>query len=203
MNSDSTETEIKIWVDDLHAVTTRLRALGAALAAPRVFERNNRYDRSDGSLTASGIVLRLRQDSRARLTYKEPGSIQDGVISRFEAELEVSNFDTAAKILERLGFIFSFAYEKYRTTYRYGDCEIVLDEMPFGSFVEVEGSHAAILRVVAEIGLDAAPRVAMSYAAAFDRVRELLGLRFTDATFENFAHLDLPANLRERLTGVS
>lgn len=202
MPNTNTETEIKLWVVDLAEVEARLGVLGATLHAARVLERNNRYDRPDGSLTASGVVLRLRQDSRARLTYKEPGTVQDGVVSRFEAEVDVSDFDTTAIILERLGFVFSFAYEKYRTTYELSGCEVVLDEMPFGSFVEIEGTHAGIRDVVAALRLESAPRIEMSYAAAFAHLREQLALPFTDATFANFDGVTLPDNVRELLAST-
>lgn len=195
MSEKNVETEVKMWVASLAAVEARLITAGAKLAAPRVFERNNRYDRRDGSLTADGVVLRLRQDSRGRLTYKEAGTLVDGVMSRFEAEVEISDFDTMALILERLGFVFSFAYEKYRTTYHLDGAEIVLDEMPFGSFVEVEGSHAQIFQALDVLNLKDAPRIRMSYAAAFNALRKHLDLPFSDATFANFETVALPADL--------
>jgi len=30
-------------------------------------------------------------------------------------------------------------YEKYRTTFTIGSLEVVLDELPYGNFVEIEG----------------------------------------------------------------
>jgi adenylate cyclase, class 2 len=187
MAAENVETEIKLLVSNLDDVAARLIVLGAALHAPRVFERNARYDLPDGSLTAKGVVLRLRQDSRARLTYKEAGTLSDGVMSRFEAEVEVSDFGAMETILLRLGYVFSFAYEKYRTTYVLNRCEVTLDEMPFGSFVEIEGEAGAILEVVRQLDLDSAPRIELSYAGAFNALRAHLGLSFKDATFENFS----------------
>src|SRR5687768_14416047 len=99
MAAGNVEIEIKLLVPKLTDIEARLVVLGAALHAPRVFERNARYDLPDGSLTAKGVVLRLRQDSRARLTYKEAGTLSDGVMSRFEAEIEVSDFGTMQTIL--------------------------------------------------------------------------------------------------------
>lgn len=201
MAGNTTETEVKLWVDDLAAVEARLHSLGAELAAPRVFERNARYDRPDGSLTAESIVLRLRQDSRARLTYKEAGTLRDGIMSRFEAEVEVSDYDTMALILERLGYVFSFAYEKYRTTYHLLGGEVTLDEMPFGSFVEIEGTHEVIEAALAALQLSDAPRVRMSYSGAFNALRKRFALPFTDATFANFETVTLPDGVREALLG--
>lgn len=191
MAADNIETEVKLLVSNLADVEARLKALNAVLHAPRVFERNARYDLPDGSLTARGVVLRLRQDSRARLTYKEAGTLSDGVMSRFEAEVEVRDFGTMETILLRLGYVFAFAYEKYRTTYTLNGCEVTLDEMPFGAFVEIEGEQSSILETVDMLQLEAAPRIEMSYARAFGVLRETLQLPFTDATFENFTGIVL------------
>jgi adenylate cyclase class 2 len=195
MATSNVETEIKLLVPKLTDIEARLVALGAALHAPRVFERNARYDLPDGSLTAKGVVLRLRQDSRARLTYKEAGTLSDGVMSRFEAEIEVSDFGTMETILLRLGYIFAFAYEKYRTTYLLSGCDVTLDEMPFGAFVEIEGEQTAILEVLRALQLENAPRIEMSYAGAFNALRERFSLPFTDATFDNFKDITLDGDI--------
>lgn len=200
MAAGNVETEIKLLVPNLEAVEDRLMALGAALHAPRVFERNARYDLPDGSLTAKGVVLRLRQDSRARLTYKEAGTLSDGVMSRFEAEVEVDDFSTMETILLRLGYVFAFAYEKYRTTYVLNGCEVTLDEMPFGTFVEIEGEQTAILKMLQVLQLEHAPRIELSYASAFNALRERFSLPFTDATFENFKDMTVGGDMAGILT---
>jgi adenylate cyclase, class 2 len=189
-----TETEVKLYVPDLHAVEMRLQALGATLTAARVFERNVRYDDAEHQMDANDIVLRLRQDDRVRLTYKDPpnASTESGIYSRFEAEVEVSDFDTMAMILNKLGYVAYMVYEKYRTTYTLDDAEIVLDEMPYGNFVEIEGEAATIERLIEQLGLANAPRFGASYAGLFDRVRQSLGLTFNDLTFKNFEGIDVP-----------
>lgn len=200
MATGNVETEIKLFVPNLSEVETRLTSLGAVLHAPRVFERNARYDLPDGSLTAKGVVLRLRQDSRARLTYKEAGTLSDGVMSRFEAEVEVNDFNTMEMILLRLGYVFAFAYEKYRTTYALSGCDVTLDEMPFGAFVEIEGEQRSILNVLPALQLENVPRIEMSYAGAFSALRERFSLPFTDATFDNFKDITLDGDIASVLT---
>ncbi|MCU0476130.1 MAG: class IV adenylate cyclase [Anaerolineae bacterium] len=196
----NTETEIKLWVDDLDAVAERVLALGGEMTDERVFERNMRYDTAKETLTQRGAVLRLRQDSRARLTYKEGAQAVEGVVSRFEAEVEVSDFDTTDMILRLLGYQHKMVYEKYRTTYVLDGCEIVLDELPFGRFIEIEGEHKAILGLVARLGLADAVRVKMSYVHAFEVIRRRMGLGFEDATFEQFAEVDLPSDVVDWLS---
>lgn len=190
------ETEVKIAVADLDAIRQRLEAAGAALRAQRVFERNVRYEDAAGTLTPNDIVLRLRQDATARLTYKAPPdadtALAENVRTRFEAEVTVSDFDTMDIILRRLGFVPYVVYEKYRTTYRLGAAEVVLDEMPFGPFIEVEGTASAIDQALDALGLADAPRILDSYLVLFERVKAALALDAHDLTFDNFAGVDVP-----------
>lgn len=189
-----TETEVKLYVPDLGAVEKRLQAVGAQVIAPRVFERNVRYNDASGGLVSSGQVLRLRQDTRVRLTYKGQGAVLAGsALTRFEAEVEVSDFDAMQAILTRLGYTPYMVYEKYRTTYALSGTEVVLDELPYGNFVEIEGEPEVIETVIARLDLTGARRYPRSYAALFDSVRHHLGLAFTDLTFANFSGIEVPA----------
>lgn len=192
MKPDYTETEVKLYVPYLEAVQARLETIGARRLSPRTRERNVRYDNAERSMTPAGIVLRLRQDQRVRLTYKAEGSLSAGIVSRFEAEVEVSDFAAMETILAKLGYTPYMVYEKYRTTYALDGAEIALDEMPYGRFVEIEGDAGTIERVISRLSLDSAPRVDGSYAVLFERVRRALGLTFTDLTFENFKDVTVP-----------
>lgn len=183
------ETEVKLWVADLDSVKQQIEVLGGTLSAPRIYEQNVRYEDESGSLTPAGRVLRLRQDSRVRLTYKEP--FGEEAHSRTEIELTVDNFDSADLLLKKLGFKAAWAYEKYRTTFHLQACEIVLDETPIGNFVEVEGESVDVISVlVAQLGLGSAPHFTQSYSDLFFGLREQLQLSFRDMTFENFATVD-------------
>lgn len=199
MNEDQREIELKLYVSDLEPVRQRLEQLGAQLTAPRVHERNNRYDDSKGNLAGTGDVLRLRQDKRSRLTFKQ-GSDRKRVgdaISRFEAEVEVSDFDAMDTILRRLGYRPYMVYEKYRTTYEIDGVEVVLDEMPYGQFVEIEGDGEKLQSVREKLGLRDAKAYQSGYTELFRRVRDNLSLRFTDLTFENFQGIDVPESAFE------
>lgn len=191
-----TETEVKMYVPDLAAVARRLEQCGAVLVRPRVLERNVRYENAEKSLTPSGIVVRLRQDARVWLTYKSPGIVRTGSIrSRFEAEVEVSSFETMETILGQLGYYPHLVYEKYRTAYLMEKdelrAEILLDEMPYGNFVEIEGDSPAIERMVNLLELQTAPRYSASYTVLFEYVKQHLGLNFQHLTFHDFADISV------------
>jgi len=159
-------------ISDRAALQAKLLALRAELKHARVFESNLRFDLPDGSLSARRLVLRLRQDERARLTLKGPAEIGAEVTTRSEIEFEVSSFDNARALLEALGYRLSVMYEKYRTTYALGGCEVTLDEMPYGDFAEIEGPGAEAIRGVANLlGLAWETRTAESYLMLFSRLR--------------------------------
>ena len=191
MNDKLQETEVKLHSPDLAAVRDALGAAGARLSKPRVFERNLRYDSANGTLMAEGIVLRLRQDEAVKLTYKADASMVDGIVSRFEAEVEVSDFETMDVILRRLGYRVGLIYEKYRTTYELEGAEVVLDELPYGNFTEIEGDAATIERVLDMLGLGGYRRMAGSYTDIFVSLRERLELDVEDCTFDEFAGVDV------------
>jgi adenylate cyclase class 2 len=140
------ELEVKFYLPDLPALRARLETAGAQLVQPRVHEINLRFDTPSGDLTRSYRVLRLRQDTEARLTYKGPGELVDGVRSRQELEFTVSDFGTARHFLEALGYEVSVMYEKYRATYTLRGVLVTLDEMPYGYFAEIEGPDGASIR---------------------------------------------------------
>ena len=185
------EIEVKLHTPDLERVRAALDKAGANLTTARVFERNLRYENAEGSLTAAGVVLRLRQDERAKLTYKADASMEDGIVKRFEAEVVVSDFAAMDVILRRLGFRVALVYEKYRTTYALEDAEIVLDELPYGNFTEIEADAATIERVVETLGLGGCRRMRGSYTAIFAGLKMQLGLDVRDCSFEAFAGVNV------------
>ncbi len=181
------ELEVKFNINSLPALEQRLQFLGARLVQPRVHEVNLRFDTPSGELTRAGRVLRLRQDADVRITYKGPGEIQQGVRARQELEFSVSDFDSARALIQALGYEVMMMYEKYRATYDLGEIHITLDEMPYGSFAEIEGPEpAVILDTARALNLNWEVRVIDSYTMIFERLREALGFEFKDLSFENF-----------------
>jgi len=188
------ETEVKFYIADLDEISARLHTAGAQQSHRRIFEQNLRYENAAQTLAAQDVVLRLRQDDRARLTYKQalPEQSDTRTTTRLELETEVGDFATMDAILHKLGFYVAMAYEKYRTTYTLHGAEIMLDEMPFGNFIEVEGLAEPIEQVVAALGLGGAPRFLVSYVALFEAVKARLGLTLRDLTFAAFEGVELP-----------
>jgi adenylate cyclase class 2 len=184
------ETEVKFYLSNPARLFASLERAGAVLVQPRVFEVNLRYDTPKLELSAGARVLRLRQDTEAHLTYKGPGQIIDGVLTRQEIEFTLSDFTAARHFLEALGYEVILTYEKYRQTYAMDDLLISIDEMPYGTFSEIEGLRAAqIQETAARFGLNWSARINRSYADIFRQLKADLALPFSDLTFENFSDL--------------
>lgn len=194
MAKNNQELEVKFYVRDLPTVLSRLERLDAQVVSPRVHEINLRFDSPSGELVRESRVLRLRQDSRARLTYKGPGVALDGATLRQEIEFTVSDFSSAQSLLQALGYQIVWMYEKHRTTYQLGEVEVLLDEMPFGDFIEIEARDPADIRATANLlDLDWDARIMYSYTKIFERLRQAFQWTFRDLSFVNFK--DLPVNM--------
>ena len=189
---DDQEREIKFFVKDLEMMAQRLHICGADLTRERTLERNLRFDTADHSLQREGRVLRLRQDDRVRVTYKADARVEGGVIARTELEFTVDNFAVARRLFEALGYQVVVLYEKYRRTYRLGDVEVVLDELPMGNFVEIEAPNNVLIEGVAQmLGLDWSKGIATNYLGLFEIARSRRKFTFNDLTFENFRDIQL------------
>jgi adenylate cyclase class 2 len=163
------ETEIKLRMDGPDAARAAVTALGASLQTARHLEDNVLYDDASSSLYRGGQALRLRRaEGRGIVTYKGPRQERaDGIKGRPETEIEVSDADAFHAILAALGYRKVFRYQKYRETYRWRDVEIVIDETPIGTFLEVEGPVSAIHEAARALGRGPADYLADSYAALF------------------------------------
>jgi adenylate cyclase class 2 len=166
--AEKVETDIKRRTDGPEAARAAVRKLGAHLARPRHFEDNLVVDDAAGSLAAAGRVLRLRRtDGQGVLTFKGPRQGSAAMKSRQEIEVVIPDPDTLEAILGGLGYRKVFRYQKYRETYEWKDVEIVVDETPVGTFLEIEGKEAAIHAAAAALGFGPADYLTMSYATLF------------------------------------
>ena len=190
MNTSNQEIEVKFLISNLPALLEKIQSLGALTLRPRMLEVNLRFDTHDMKLSERAQVLRLRQDDQAILTFKSPGEIVNGVISRTELEVVVSDFQTTRAILEALGFQVFMTYEKYRQNFKLNELVASVDEMPYGNFIELEGSSPEHVRATADLlGLDWNQRINLSYTALLGLYNQNTGHTFRDLSFETFSGL--------------
>jgi adenylate cyclase, class 2 len=190
------ETEAKFYMQDLKKIELRLRELKAQLIQPRTHETNLRFDNANSDLRSSFRVLRLRKDDKAHLTFKGP-SVEKagGVLSRQEIEFVVEDFETARQFLEALGFEAVVFYEKFRTTYELNNIQIMLDELPYGEFVEIEGDNAEAIHNTADLlGINWNAMVKAGYHALFERVTGKYKLDPSQLSFSALKNVKITAD---------
>lgn len=148
------EIEKKYLIDKklLVDLSAKLGKLGAEFAY-ETFEEN--YLHRGGLLDGKAAVLRLRKtDARTILTYKEKVPTENDFKHQIEFETDVSDVNATESIIEKLGYKLSVIYEKHRKAWHFGNVEVVLDELPFGYYMEIEGSIEDILAVEKQLGAD-------------------------------------------------
>jgi adenylate cyclase class 2 len=147
------EKKYRLTREQSEAVRRRLPEVGAFLQGGEEFEENTIY--GGPGLDPRSRVLRLRRvGGRAVFTYKERGDSTSAIKRNREEETEVASAEALAAILDALGYRPALVYEKRRSTWQLKGVEVVLDELPFGLFMEIEGEEAAILEAEKLLGLE-------------------------------------------------
>lgn len=170
------ECEAKIQVDDIRQIQNRLRKTGAYCAGV-VLEKNWILDTPEESNRNSGVSLRIRSTGGPGgvLTVKRPvkgGSFK----SREELETQVECTETLLAQFRNLGYSIAWIYEKYRQTWQWRDCTILLDECPeIGCFVEIEGTPEMIRKAAAQLELDLELHLAGGYRKLWRKHLKFLG----------------------------
>jgi adenylate cyclase, class 2 len=169
-----TETEVKIWwPGERGDPRTNIERLGYAEVSPRTLESDQLFDRGPGELRNGDRILRLRQAAgEAMVTYKGPAE-RERYKSREEIEFTVSDAMRFQLVLERLGFIPGFRYEKFRTTFAAnGEAgKVTLDETPIGVYLELEGPESWIDATAKRLGFTDSEYITASYAALYRNYR--------------------------------
>jgi adenylate cyclase class 2 len=196
---DRQEIEVKFALSDPAALREALSDVGAGSRGAHA-EMNVRLDDANRSLTERRIVLRLRRTESSGcvahiLTVKTPmpdSAAGPGLSARREIELVVEDGEAMLAALAVLGYTPYWRYEKHRERFVWRDVEIDLDHMPYGWFVELEGSPGGIRDLVARLGFDLSDGLTISYAEIFDNVCRALALDRRDLTFDAFAGVEVP-----------
>ncbi len=163
-----TEIEVKIRTESASAGREQLLKLGARLEHERALEKNTLYDFRSKMLTRDHQALRLRTVGRkCFLTFKGSPQKSRRFKVREEFEVEVKNEKQTRKILQALGLIPVFQYEKHRTVFRRDRLKVCLDETSLGVFLELEGERSRIIRLVKLLGVKPDKLVKLDYVELY------------------------------------
>jgi len=136
------EKKYRLSDDQRELVLKRLEKIGARFRREE-FEENTLYD--GNALVKEQSILRLRRIGKsAVLTFKQRIPTTSAIKRRREDETRIEDPEAMDAILDGLGFTRALVYEKRRQTWSLGHAEITIDELPFGYFMEIEGSEEDI-----------------------------------------------------------
>jgi adenylate cyclase class 2 len=177
------EVEIKFRVDDVRGLKQRLRASGFREETRRTHESNTLYDLPGRALLKKGELLRLRKYGTSwLLTYKAKGKIARHK-TRLEIQTRIDDGKQFEKILQALGYVPSFLYEKFRAEWSDGKGHVVLDETPIGFFGEIEGPARWIDSTARRLEIDRESYLTDSYAGLFHAWKLRTRSQAKDMTF--------------------
>ncbi len=146
------EKKYRIDVAQTERVCSDLLELNAEFVGEDV-EENTLY--GGAILSEQKAILRVRKiEERAIVTFKRRVQSEFDVKQSVEYETEVLNAEAFENILTSLGFVRTLVYEKRRRTWKFRNVEVVLDELPFGLFMEIEGEVMAIREAEMYLGAE-------------------------------------------------
>jgi adenylate cyclase, class 2 len=184
MTNTTLEREIKLRFSSVAEAREAILATGATPLRGRRFQEDCLLDSADEMLRKRRCVLRVRMEAgRSLFTYKGPVQPSRWKL-REERETIVSDGETMIYVLEQLGFSIWFRYQKYREEFGARDAVIALDETPIGTFVEIEGSEAAITDLAAALGRSESDYLLDSYRGLFVQYCESKGLPVGHMVFD-------------------
>jgi adenylate cyclase class 2 len=145
------EKKFRLTPKQREEVLQRLAKIGAKRKGEE-FEVNTLY--AGEGLEPGRSVLRLRQiGKRGILTFKERFPTRSSIKHQREDETSLGDPVAMGMILEALGFETALVYEKRRETWTLGKTEIVIDELPFGWFMEIEGAEQDIRDIESKLAI--------------------------------------------------
>lgn len=155
------EKKYRLTLGERRAIEKRLRELGYKPKKVE-FEENTIY--RGGNLEFGKRAMRIRRvNGEAILTFKQRLPTNSSIKHQQENETRVGDPEATHGILLALGFAPALIYEKRRTRWDVGKAKLVIDELPFGLFMEIEASERDIKRVEKLIDGGKLPAVAETY----------------------------------------
>ena len=146
---ERTEIEVRFLEINAAGLKAKLADLGAVDGGETLLDEMIFYDDALAWKTQKRFVRLRRADGVTMATHKQYPQDADGMPQ--EIEFGVSDLETAALFLERIGLRLFRHQQKYRHTLRLGDVHFDFDTWPqIPTYVEVEGPSIAAIRLAAE-----------------------------------------------------
>ncbi len=167
-----TEKQVKYKINNFDYISKRLIEIEAIFIGG-FMEKTIRYDNDDLKYSNNGIFIRTKSGMKNVLTLKEiPTDSSNTSFERITTEIEVDNINKIGYILEKIGLTKKFIMEKYRLFFKYDNVDILIDELPFGIYLEIKGEDNEINRVTKMLNIDEADLIKMTYWDIYDKIKK-------------------------------
>lgn len=181
MKNINREIEIKFKVKSSDSIRRILKKQGAKFIG-KAFEKTLRFDTPNDELARNKKFLRIKTGFKNVITFKKKIATKK-FKEREEIEFEIEDPKKMRVILENLGFTKVRIMEKYREKWQLGNTEIVIDRLPMGNFIEIEGKEKSIRKVVNILGLDFKNRITETYWDLWKEYAKRKGIKDKNITF--------------------
>ncbi len=164
------EVKLKISKEEVGPLKNLLSKAGANYLGE--FEQTDillDYLEKDKTFATFDQSLRLRIEkskdkTKTIFTFKGTPEIdKSGKKTRDEFNAEVDNHKTLLTILNSIGFTEDMRIVKNRQKYQIDNVKVVIDQLKFGSFVELEGEKVDIDRTTKKLKLEKLPVITTPY----------------------------------------
>ena len=172
-----TEKKYRLGTGDRERITRALVEMRAEFVGQH-FEENIIF--SSPEMLERASIVRIRNvGDRCLLTFKQRVESRTDIKEQIEYETSVSDAGEMTSILNELGLQPRVIYEKRRDIWNLRSAEVVLDELPFGDFMEIEGTVTSIKEAEMLLGIEdlkaeieTYPRLTARLGVDVDGVRE-------------------------------
>ncbi|MFZ3054907.1 MAG: CYTH domain-containing protein [Minisyncoccales bacterium] len=190
------EIEVKFLDIDIVSMEKKLEAIGAEKVFEKLYKRRI-FDYPDLRLHKKGAWIRLRDEGeKITLTYKErigmktyDGKTNDD--SMEEIEIEVSDFEKTAELLNHIGFKEKFYQENRRIRYQLKDIEFDIDFWPqIEPYLEIEApSWEKIDEAIKLLGLNPKDKKIFSTTQVY-QLKGIEDIDYKEMTFKGMIKRD-------------
>lgn len=181
------EIEIKICLEDKEGLQKKLLTLGWK-AVNTVFHKTYLVTTPNEGLFKKGIYPRVRiEGDKTRFTIKVKPVEQKGIddremkfFQREEHEIWVEDAEELVRMLAILGLTEVLVDEKYRQTWEseeLANLSVVIDTLPFGCYMEIEGQKEEIDQMIKKLGLENKERITIAYRRVYQDYCKKMGIK--------------------------
>ena len=164
------ETEIKIRIDK--EIFDKLTEGNSGFQ----FEKTYGYFTENYENMSKGIFPRIKVMGNTALVSVKVEVKESKMFERDEYEFEIDKdkVESARLMFGALGYVIELVFEKRRYNMEcINNCNFVVDELPFGYFLELEGEETDIEKSIKELGLENKERINVAYLKLWEDHKKL------------------------------